>query len=190
MWSYLLAVLTPKVRGKVIVAWHDRAAALYRQFERDGDRNAAEQAMRLFRRMAGIGSPGDPYRIAALNNLSGALHDRFTGTGDLADLDEAIVLGRAAVEASPDGDVNRSTYRSNLCHTLRLRFKHTGNLADLDEAIALGRSTGHGRRTVHRPGYGGAPPDHWRSCPCTRREYLTAPGGRRSTGWFPHTPPA
>jgi tetratricopeptide (TPR) repeat protein len=144
MWSRLLTVLTPKARGNVIVAWHEKAGALYARFERDGDRNAAEQAMRLFRRMAGIGARGDPYRIAALNNLSGALQHRFTSTGNLTDLDEAVVLGRAAVEASPDADVNRSIYRSNLGNALRLRFKHIGDLADLDEAIALGRPTGPG----------------------------------------------
>lgn len=108
------------------------AGALLDRFGRFSDRDALEEAVRLYEQgLAERGSASDRA------NAGMAYLTRFEVIADTADLDNAIDHSRGAVERTPDSDPSYPARVSNLAAAVRARYDDTGVEKDLDEARAL-----------------------------------------------------
>ncbi|MFI5828573.1 CHAT domain-containing protein [Streptomyces sp. NPDC051578] len=115
--------------------------ALSTRFERSGDLDDLEEAVRVARAGVQDTREGQPERALCLGNLGLILQSRFKRTGDLKDIDEAVEANRAAVRATTDAHPQRAICLSNLCVTLLDRFNRSGDLRDVDEAVEAGRAS-------------------------------------------------
>ena len=117
----------------------DRAADLFRAYQRTGQPGPLEQAITLFR-AALVATPADHRnRARPLSNLGVALLALFERTGELSVLTEAVQAGRDAVAAFPRNHPERAAVMNNLGIALRILSERTGNQTALGEAVQAGR---------------------------------------------------
>lgn len=114
------------------VARTNLAGALLNRFGRFSNRDALEEAVRLY-------DAGLDERDSALDraNAGMAYLTRFEVTADPVDLDHAIVHSRTAVDRTSDWEPSYPARMSNLAAAIRARYDETGLDDDLDEARTL-----------------------------------------------------
>jgi tetratricopeptide (TPR) repeat protein len=114
-----------------------RGALLYRRYQRTGDLNALQAAVRVFR-VAVLVSPRRQ-RADCLAALAGALDTLSERTGDRTYLQEAITLSRDAVNTVPRAR-NHVLYLSHLANRLHVWYELTGDQDALHESVDVGRA--------------------------------------------------
>ena len=119
-------------------AWTERALGLAERYERTRQRQALEEAIRLFEVIVEAVGDRDPERARYLDNLGVALLTRFELLGRPEDIGRALAQERAAGNADTPAHPDRPLHLSNLCNAALVSYGVTGNPAELDEAIAAG----------------------------------------------------
>jgi len=123
--------LTPEGHPDRPMYLNDLGLSLQRQFERDGDIDALEDAV-AHAESATFCSVRDPDRPMFLNNFGIALQIHFERFGELKDLNYSI---KQMLEASSAEGADRPMFLNNLGSTLRRRFEQIGSMTDLNESI-------------------------------------------------------
>ncbi|MFI6685180.1 CHAT domain-containing protein [Streptomyces sp. NPDC050485] len=112
-------------------------SAMLTRYQHNGDRAAAETAVKALRQAADEAPPGSRERATHLNELGLVLGERLRIESSEAAVDAAVVALQEAVPLVPPDDPQRPKFLSNLAITLRSRFEHRGDPADLDAAIRV-----------------------------------------------------
>ncbi|KAI0027844.1 CHAT domain-containing protein, partial [Vararia minispora EC-137] len=113
--------------------------ALRTRFERLGNVNDLQDAVRVLRQAVNLTPDGHIYKPGRFSTLGNALEARFDRLGGLDDLEQAIIAKRQAVHLTPDDHPDRPGRLSNLGRALQTRFDRLGGLDDLEEAIVIKR---------------------------------------------------
>jgi tetratricopeptide (TPR) repeat protein len=127
------------------------AIALYRHFDRTGDRSALTEAIDLARQLAQ--AKAHPDFISFLVNLANLLIGQFTEDGNLEALTESIVCFRQALERTPVGHHLRPGVLSNLGGALMTLHEHDGSADALAESVHFFKEAFELAHTnhMHRP---------------------------------------
>ena len=133
VWQRILAAIPDHPNRAGILS--NIGLALRARFERAGQLDDADAAIKAGRDAVAATPADHPDRPGHLSNLGLALQARFERAGQLGDLDDAIQAGQEAVAAAPAGHPRRAGCLSNLGVVLRIRFERTGQLSDLDAAV-------------------------------------------------------
>ncbi|CAG8909318.1 unnamed protein product, partial [Penicillium egyptiacum] len=109
------------------------------RYERAGQMDDLEEAIRLSRQAVAATPDGHPCLAERLNSLSNKLESRYHRRGQMDDLEEAIQVSRQAVAATPCDHPDLATWFNNLGIKLASRYDQIGQMDDLEEAIQVSR---------------------------------------------------
>ncbi|MBC2869447.1 CHAT domain-containing protein [Streptomyces mexicanus] len=115
-----------------------RALEAYRRWGTQLDPGALEEAVSLWRHVAGVLPKGHPGVPMAHSHLCAALRDRFVAHrgAHRPDLTEAVAAGRLAVASAAPDDPDRWMYSGNLSGALTMLHQVAPEEADPREAVA------------------------------------------------------
>ncbi|HEU5472708.1 MAG TPA: CHAT domain-containing protein [Actinophytocola sp.] len=116
------------------------AIVLRVSYERTGNHEDLEHAIRIGRHAAELCPSDHPDRAGILSNLSSTLLARFERAGNREDIQEAIGAARSAVACRPSDDPDRAAYLAVLCAGLLHNFRQTGITTNLDEGILAAKA--------------------------------------------------
>ncbi|KAF8983331.1 CHAT domain-containing protein [Cyathus striatus] len=116
---------------------YNLANALHVRFEKSGNPEDINEAIRAHERAIAMTSERHPDVPERLEGHSRSLYTRFQATGTLDDLNNAIFAQRSVVHLTLEDDSSLPTRLTHLGVTLRDRFEVAGKLNDIEEAISF-----------------------------------------------------
>ncbi|MEU9338857.1 CHAT domain-containing protein [Streptomyces sp. NPDC048290] len=118
----------------------NQGAELFNWFRRNGDLEALEKAVHLFRTALSAVPEDHPMYGPCLSNLRAAASALADETGDADALQEAVSAGLTLLEVMDEGDPEYPEHASDVGLSLRSLFEHTGAVSVLRKAVGLARS--------------------------------------------------